>query len=96
MDTSHSQMCNEMCKEIVEWCINRKMWLTLAYIPGKDNTEADITSRKQGNKSSEWQLRPTFLKGCIDKVQLYPNIDLFAMRINKQFQFLRHSRVLVT
>ena len=85
MGTSHSQMCNEMCKEILEWCINRKIWLTLAYIPSKDNTEADIASRKQGNISSEWQLWPTFLKGCIDQLKFYPNIDLFATRINKQF-----------
>ena len=80
-----AQVCNEMCKEILEWCINRKIWLTLTYIPGKDNTEADIASRKQGNSSSEWQLWPTFLKGCIDQLQFYPNIDLFATRINKQF-----------
>ena len=24
MGTSHSRLCNEMCKEIIEWCINRK------------------------------------------------------------------------
>ena len=82
MGTSHSKLCNEMCKEIIEWCINRKNWLTLAHIPDKDNTEADIASRKKGNISSEWHI---LLQGCIDKLQIYPNIDLFAARINKQF-----------
>ena len=85
MGTSHSKKCNDMCKEIWEWCIGRNIWLTLAHIPGKDNIEADSASRKKENTSTEWQLQPKLLHSCLKQLDFYPNIDLFATRINRQF-----------
>ena len=35
MGTSHSDPCNSLAKEIWEWCIVRKIWLSVAHIPGK-------------------------------------------------------------
>ena len=38
MGTSHSDSCNSVAKEIWEWCIDRKVWLSAAHIPGKQNS----------------------------------------------------------
>ena len=46
MGTSHSQKCNAVYKEIMKWYTYKKIRLTLAYIPGSDNTEADTASWK--------------------------------------------------
>ena len=35
MGTSHSDPCNSVANEIWEWCIDRKIWLSAAHIPGK-------------------------------------------------------------
>ncbi len=85
MGTSHSTSCNQICKEIWEWCIKRDIWLTLAHIPGKDNVEADSASRKKINYSTEWKLDSNVLRSCLQHFNLSPNIDLFATRLNAQF-----------
>ena len=41
MGTSHSKSCNKLCKTIWQWCMSRKIWLSVAHIPGHDNTSAD-------------------------------------------------------
>ena len=46
MGTSHSVLCNEVNKEIWSFCVNRGIWLSAAYVPGKDNVEADEESRR--------------------------------------------------
>ena len=41
MDTRHSWLFNELNKEIWTWCIHRRIWLTVAHIPGKTNVVAE-------------------------------------------------------
>ena len=40
---------------------------------------------RRNQRESEWMLNPTILKDAIRKLDLQPEIDLFASRINAQF-----------
>lgn len=85
MGTSHSQLCNQLACELWEWCIDKHIWLSAAYIPGKDNVIADYESRKQSDMSKEWMLDPNLLKQALTVLKISPDIDLFASRLNTQF-----------
>ena len=85
MGTSRSIACNNLCKQIWLWCIERNIWLTIAHIPGKQNIEADRESRRSANTSAEWQLNPKILHSCLTDIGFSPSVDIFASRLNKQF-----------
>ena len=84
MGTSHSDPCNSLAKEIWEWCIVRKIWLSVAHIPGKQNLIADFESRRN-QRESEWKLDKLSLFNALERLDFKPDIDLFASRINHQF-----------
>ncbi len=66
------------------WCQSKDIWLSIAHIPGKHNTCADLESRKTINTSTEWKLRSDELQDCYNRLSFYPDTDLFASRINYQ------------
>lgn len=79
-----SQTCNDLAKQIWDWCIERNIWVSAAHIAGVDNVEADRASRVF-NDRTEWMLdRNVFheLSGFFG----VPDIDLFATRLNAQIQ----------
>ena len=84
MGASHSDPCNRLGKEIWEWCISRKIWLSAAHIPGVCNIQADFESRRT-NDTTEWTLDSTSLRNSLSQLSLCPTIDLFASRLNAQF-----------
>ena len=84
MGTSHSDSCNSVAKEVWEWCIDRKIWLSAAGIPGKQNLIADFESRRN-QRASEWRLDKASLIRALEKLDFKPDIDLLASRINYQF-----------
>ena len=84
MGTSHSVQCNAVTKEIWQLGIKRNIWLSAAYIPGKTNIEADEESRRE-NQDTEWLLNPDILSDALDRLDVKPEIDLFASRLNRQF-----------
>ena len=57
------------------------MRITTVHIPGKDNTGADAESRKN-RRETEWALNTDIFKSATHMVNVYPDIDLFASRIN--------------
>ena len=59
-------------------------WISAAYIPGKDNIEADHQSRILQD-ATEWKLHPELFQKIVDKFGK-PDIDLFASRINRQLK----------
>ena len=59
------------------------IWLSAAYVPGKDNVEADEESRRI-NFDTEWQIRPDLLGHALFILEFEPRIDLFASRLNHQ------------
>ena len=83
MGTSHSEICNSLTKEIWEYCIIYKIWISAAHILGKNNVIADSLSRSS-NLDTEWMLNPTFFKIGCNKLSFHPNIDLFATYVNNQ------------
>ena len=84
MGTSHSMLCNEMTQLIWGFCIERNIWLSAAFIPGKLNVEADEESRKL-NMDAEWCIKEDILVDALSILNFKPDIDLFASRINKQY-----------
>eukprot|EP00794_Sanderia_malayensis_P004332 gene4332-4905_t len=55
------------------------------HIPGKDNVVADLESGAT-NIDTEWVLNPHYLAKALSDISLSPTIDLFASRVNKQFE----------
>ena len=84
MGTSHSVLCNNVTQEIWAFCIERNIWVSSAFIPGKLNVEADRESRRQ-NLDAEWCLKTDILTEALSILGCKPDIDLFASRLNKQF-----------
>ena len=83
MGTSHSDACNDITQAIWSWCIQAEVWISAAHIPGILNTEADRESRRV-NMDAEWKLNEALLKEACIKLQVLPDIDLFASRLNNQ------------
>ena len=77
-----SPLCNAMARHIWEWCIQRGIWVSAAYLPGKLNVEADRMSRSF-NDRLEWRLSEESFLEIIQKFGK-PDIDLFASRLNAQ------------
>ena len=88
MGTSHSDQCNTVTKEIWQFCIQRDIWVSAAYVPGKENVEADEESRKE-NQDTEWMPSSDILSGRLKLLGTKQEIDLIASRLNKQL----HSNV---
>ena len=81
MGGSKSRNCNDITREILIWCMQRQLALSISHIPGKLNTEADRASRESHNSNTEWSLDPTIF----DELKLKwgdPEIDMFASRLN--------------
>ena len=85
MGTCHSNLNNKLEQQIWEWCILHGVWLTVSHIPGKCNTEADRESRLS-RKETEWCLDRYIYSAVIQKLDLIPDIDLFASRLNHQLK----------
>ncbi|XP_067214193.1 uncharacterized protein [Linepithema humile] len=80
MGSVKSTTLHELATEFWKWCEDRDLWVVAAYIASKENKEADILSR-QINEDTEWTLADYAFKQ-ITKVFGFPEIDLFASRIN--------------
>lgn len=85
MGTSHSRKLNNLVRIIWDWCLDKGIWLTTAHIPGKDNILADAESRKT-RRETEWALDRQIFQTAIRKIDIAPEIDLFASRLNYQLK----------
>ena len=82
MGGTKSHECNELAKQMWQWCVDRDIWLTATHLPGVENVIADKKSRVFQDHT-EWMLN----KAAFDKLcEFYgiPQIDLFASRLNAQ------------
>jgi hypothetical protein len=76
--------CNEIARKIWRWCIDKHIWLSVAFVKGCENVEADYLSRVFDERT-EWMLdRQVFRK--IVNLWGKPKVDLFASRVNKQIE----------
>ena len=85
MGTSHSESGNRLTFTVWEWCRKRGVWISAAHIPGVLNTEVDEESRKI-NSNSEWKLDSRVLQSTLTQLEFTPSVDLFASRLNAQYE----------
>ena len=83
MHSNKSYLCHSIISEIWTWAEDKSIWITASYIPGKENYNADVESRKKQTKL-EWMLNQKIFTKIISKFQFQPEIDLFASRLNAQ------------
>ena len=83
MGTSHSKHCNMIIKQISDFCIEKGVWLSAAHVPGRENVDADLESRKI-NYDTEWKLNTELLQQALQILDVNPDLDLFVSRINTQ------------
>ena len=75
-----SGACNQVAKDIWEWCESRQVKLSIAHVPGDHNVLADFKSRNFSD-NVEWELNgKIFTRIC--KVFGKPEVDLFASATN--------------
>lgn len=75
---------NKITRELWQYCERQNIWTYASYINTKENTEADLESRRV---NIEWELSMTAFDNIVHQFGR-PEIDLFASRINnkcKQF-----------
>jgi len=77
-----SPQCNDITKDIWQWCIAHNLPISAAHIPGKQNIEANLHSRKFSD-STEWMLNPSPFSKISENLGM-AQVDLFASRINRQ------------
>lgn len=82
MGGTKSPRCNEIAKMIWHWAETRNIWLTIQYIPSKENVTADRRSRKF-HDHLEWSLSQNLFEQICDTWGM-PEIDLFASRKNRK------------
>lgn len=73
---------SSLCKQIWQWCEERKLWIFASYIASRENSIADRESRLLP-KETEWELAPyafTKLENIFGKFE----IDLFASSSNNK------------
>ena len=61
--------------------VENDCWLSVSFLPGVLNTEADIASCFL-NERTEWMIAPILFKTICDNFKMKPEIDLFASRLN--------------
>ena len=83
MGSSHSKHCNMITKQIWDFCIEKGVWLSAAHVPGRENVDADLESRKI-NYDTEWKLNTELLQQALQILDANLDLDLFASRINTQ------------
>ena len=73
-------LCNNVTKEIWEFCIKRGVYISPAHIPAKENIVYLVP--KEFQHSHEWLLSLEVFKYLVELFQV-PYIDMFASRLNK-------------
>ena len=79
--TSRSFECDSFAQEIWAWAGKANIWFSITHLPGVQNFETDLESRKQ-EIYTEWKLKESVFQFSCSKLDFSPNIGLFATRIN--------------
>jgi uncharacterized protein YqgQ len=79
----HSQDCNRVAQRIWTFMLQRGNWISAAHCPGVENVEADRASR-EFKENLEWTLNQKIFDRICRKLEVQPEIDLFASRLNNK------------
>lgn len=71
---------NNLARELWKWCEERRIWVYASYISSKENTIADLESRRP-NSEIEWELCDKAYRVIVTNLG-EPQIDMFANRCN--------------
>jgi hypothetical protein len=82
MGGMNSLPMDKLAFDIWQWCIIRNIYISAVFLHGVDNIEADYYSRNFSD-STEWMLKKDIFNRLCNHF-FFPNIDLFASRLNKQ------------
>ena len=63
----------------------KRKWISVAYLPGKDNTSADYESLNI-NLDCDWKCNSNIFNQIMQNMPFTPGINLFACRLNHQLQ----------
>ena len=55
MHSNKSDLCHAIISEIGAWAEDKNIWITASYIPGRENYDVDLESRKKQTEL-EWIL----------------------------------------
>ncbi|XP_048584711.1 uncharacterized protein LOC116604102 [Nematostella vectensis] len=84
MGGTHSDLCNQMTREILLWCKQRNLWLTSSHLPGHLNVTADKASR-EFKDNTEWSLDISAFNMLVAQWG-QPCVDIFSSRLNNKVQ----------
>lgn len=82
MGSVQFEQLSDLARDIWRWCERRNIWIYAAYIPSKENVEADCESRRLKSET-EFELSPRGFETIVVKLGR-PEIDLFASRANNK------------
>ena len=82
MGGTKSKSCNMITKLIWEFCMKRNLLISAEHLPGVNNIQADLASRKF-NDDIEWSLKDQYFCAIVKEFGQC-DIDLFATRLNKK------------
>ena len=82
--STKSLPCNTATRNLLLYCEKHRFVLTMSWIPSLENKEADEASRVFKNPDTEWMLDKTMFAKLCNFFHFYPEIDLFADRLNHQ------------
>ena len=68
-----------------QWVPDSSLWLSATPLPGIQNTEADVESRKY-EIHTEWKLNESVFHFICGELGFSPTIDLLATGINTQLR----------
>ena len=83
MGGSKSLELDRLAKDLWEWSISRKIWVSAGHIPGISNVNADEQSRHFNDKHESALNTGAFQKITAEHPEL--TVDLFATRLNHKF-----------
>ena len=72
---------NEFTQKILRFCFYHTVWITTVPIQAQHNTDANTELRKY-RRESEWVLNTNIFEEAISRINVCPNIDLYASRLN--------------
>ncbi|KAB0790104.1 hypothetical protein PPYR_15571, partial [Photinus pyralis] len=78
---SHTRL-NMISRQIWDWCEERNLWISAAYVSSKENWKADAESRAL-LPETEWSLHQSEFEFIVS-IFGNPEIDLFASKENKK------------
>ena len=83
MGGMQSELRDKICRDIWNFVFNNNMWLSISFIPGRENWDADLASRQLNPLTELTLLQELFESVCME-LEFFPSIDMMASRLNNK------------